>query len=239
MITLEDVAMIFGLQTHGLPVTGSTDHSKSGLENECMTQFSSTPGPNNHKGSRTKLAWFRTLKRRQHLTDPASRKIYVKCHIMYLFGTTLFSDKSEITVHWKYLPLLREFSHIHKFSCGSACLAQMYRSLSWASKYDCKDMDGPLPLFLSVWDAYSPNRIVPHVIPFEINDGADLWSATVSLICFKVVERHPTDRVRRQFGFHQDPPVEPMKLVASHNIVLTGPKNKNWTWNTKNGSYNG
>ncbi|RYR41266.1 hypothetical protein Ahy_A08g037672 [Arachis hypogaea] len=206
---------------------------------------------------------------------------------MYLFGTTLFSDKSEITVHWKYLPLLREFSHIHKFSCGSACLAQMYRSLSWASKYDCKDMDGPLPLFLvwswmrmpsigprwiqafhslatieqyknwttadvrrrlddlspdgirSVWDAYSPNRIVPHVIPFEINDGADLWSATVSLICFKVVERHPTDRVRRQFGFHQDPPVEPMKLVASHNIVLTGPKNKNWTWNTKNGSYNG
>ncbi|XLR32078.1 hypothetical protein S83_059978, partial [Arachis hypogaea] len=79
-----------------------------------------------------------------------------------------------------------------------------------------------------VWDAYSPNRIAPHLIPFEINDGAELWSATVPLICFETVEWHPTDRVRRQFGFQQDPPVEPMKLGASHNIVLTGPKNKNW-----------
>ncbi|QHN88000.1 uncharacterized protein DS421_16g559980 [Arachis hypogaea] len=35
-ITLEDVAMILGLRTDGLPVTGSTDHSTSGLENECL-----------------------------------------------------------------------------------------------------------------------------------------------------------------------------------------------------------
>ncbi|QHN92275.1 uncharacterized protein DS421_17g582280 [Arachis hypogaea] len=231
-ITLEDVAMIFGLQTHSLPFTGSTDHSTSGLENKCMTQFGIAPGLNSHKGSGVKLAWFRTLKRRQHLTNA-------------------------------YLPLLRDFSHIHKFSWGSACLAHMYRSLCRASRYDCKDIDSPMPLLLVwawlrlpsigplpmdtsfplarrrrlddlspdgfVWDAYSPNRITPHLIPFEINDGADLWSATVPLICFETVEWHPTDRVRRQFGFHQDPLVEHMKLGASHNIVLTGPKNKNWS----------
>ncbi|XP_057720148.1 serine/threonine-protein phosphatase 7 long form homolog [Arachis stenosperma] len=149
-ITLEDVAMIFGLRTHGLPVTGSTDHSTSGLENECMTQFGIAPGPNDHRGSGVKLAWFRTLKRRQHLTDTVSREIYVKCHIMCLFGTTLFSDKSGVSVHWKYLPLLRDFSQIHKFSWGSACLAHMYRSLCRASRYDCKDIDGPMPLLL-VW----------------------------------------------------------------------------------------
>ncbi|RYR21576.1 hypothetical protein Ahy_B03g066887 isoform D [Arachis hypogaea] len=118
-ITLEDVAMILGLRTDGLPVTGSTDHSTSGLENECLAQF-------------------------------VSKEIYVKCHIMCLFGTTLFSDKSGISVHWKYLPLLRDFSQIHKFSWGSACLAHMYRSLCRASRYDCKDMDGPLALLL-VW----------------------------------------------------------------------------------------
>ncbi|QHN80855.1 uncharacterized protein DS421_20g681770 [Arachis hypogaea] len=50
-------------------VTGSTDHSTSGLENECMTQFGIAPGPNDHRGSGVKLAWFGTLKRRQHLTD--------------------------------------------------------------------------------------------------------------------------------------------------------------------------
>ncbi|QHN83370.1 uncharacterized protein DS421_20g704190 [Arachis hypogaea] len=186
-ITLENVAMIFGLRTHGLPVTGSTDHSTSGLENECMTQFGIAPGPNDHRGSGVKLAWFRTLKRCQHLADA-----------------------------------------IHKFSWGSACLAHMYRSLGQASRYDCKDIDGPMPLLLVwawlrmssigslpmdtsfplvhrwhdyqsaieqykkwttadirrrlddlspdgfVWDAYSPNRIAPHLIPFEINDGAEL-----------------------------------------------------------------
>ncbi|XP_025611467.1 protein MAIN-LIKE 2-like [Arachis hypogaea] len=60
-ITLEDAAMIFGLRTHGLPVTGSTNHSTSGFENECMTQFGIAPDPNDHRGSGVKLAWFRTL----------------------------------------------------------------------------------------------------------------------------------------------------------------------------------
>ncbi|QHO24665.1 serine/threonine-protein phosphatase 7 long form homolog [Arachis ipaensis] len=148
--TLEDVAMIFGLRTHGLPITGSTDHSTNGLENECMTQFGIAPGPNDYRGSGVKLAWFRTLKRRQHLNGAVSREIYVKCHIMCLFGTTLFSDKSGISVHWKYLSLLRDFSQIHKFNWGSACLAHMYRSLCRASRYDCKDIDGPMSLLL-VW----------------------------------------------------------------------------------------
>ncbi|KAL4329189.1 hypothetical protein AHAS_Ahas13G0275200 [Arachis hypogaea] len=91
MITLEDVAMIFELRTHGLPVTGSTDHSTSGLENKCMTQFGSAPSPNDHR-SEIKLAWFRTLKWPQHLTD--------------------------------------------RFSWSSACLAHIYQSLCWVSRWN-------------------------------------------------------------------------------------------------------
>ncbi|KAL4316475.1 hypothetical protein AHAS_Ahas15G0288800 [Arachis hypogaea] len=117
MITLEDVAMIFGLQTDGLPVTESIDHNTSGLENECITQFGSAHRLNGHRRSRiNKLTWFRALKRRQHLTDQVNKKIYVKCHTVCLFVTTLFGDKSEIIVHWKYLSLLHDFSQIHKFS---------------------------------------------------------------------------------------------------------------------------
>ncbi|QHO08968.1 uncharacterized protein DS421_14g477240 [Arachis hypogaea] len=101
--------MIFGLQTHGFPITRSTNHSTSGLENECISQFGIAHGPNDHRGSGVKLAWFHTLKRRQHLTDA-----------------------------------------IHKFSWGSACLAHMYRSLCRTSRYDCKDIDGPISLLL-VW----------------------------------------------------------------------------------------
>ncbi|KAL4365624.1 hypothetical protein AHAS_Ahas07G0124700 [Arachis hypogaea] len=76
--------MIFRLRTHGLPVTESPDYSTSGLENECIAQFGSAPGPNRHRGSGIKMAWFRTLKRCQHLTDQISRKIYLKCHSVYL-----------------------------------------------------------------------------------------------------------------------------------------------------------
>ncbi|QHO42092.1 uncharacterized protein DS421_5g151280 [Arachis hypogaea] len=78
MITLEDVAMIFGLRTHGLPVTGSTDHNTSGLKNECMTQFGIAPVPNDHRRSGVKLVWFCTLKWRQHLTDACALEVFDK-----------------------------------------------------------------------------------------------------------------------------------------------------------------
>ncbi|QHN83371.1 uncharacterized protein DS421_20g704200 [Arachis hypogaea] len=71
-ITLEGIEMIFGLRTDGLLVTGSINHTISGLENECLARFGIAPGPNDHKGSRIKLAWFRTLKWHQHLTDQFS-----------------------------------------------------------------------------------------------------------------------------------------------------------------------
>ncbi|KAL4344178.1 hypothetical protein AHAS_Ahas11G0152400 [Arachis hypogaea] len=150
MITLEDVMMILGHRTHGQPVTGWTDSSTSGLENECLMQFGTALRPNDHKGSGIKLTWFRSLKRRLPLTDWVSKKMYVKCHIILLFGTILFCDKSGATVHLKFLLLLRQFSNIKKFSWGSACLAHMYRSLCQASRYECKDMDDPLVLF-HVW----------------------------------------------------------------------------------------
>ncbi|RYR56810.1 hypothetical protein Ahy_A05g022518 [Arachis hypogaea] len=130
-------------------MTESIDHNTSGLKNECMTQFSSAHRLNDRRRSGiNKLTWFHALKQRQHLTDQVNKKIYVKCHTVCLFVTALFSDKSEIIVHWKYLSLLYEFSQIHKFSWSSACLAHTYRSLCRASRYDCKDMDGPLALLL-------------------------------------------------------------------------------------------
>ncbi|XLV01406.1 hypothetical protein S245_015743, partial [Arachis hypogaea] len=51
-------------------------------------------------------------------------------------------------VHWKFLPLLREFGSIIQYSWGSACLAHLYRALCWASRVDCKEIDGPLTLLL-------------------------------------------------------------------------------------------
>ncbi|RYR32086.1 hypothetical protein Ahy_B01g057085 [Arachis hypogaea] len=92
-----------------------------------MTQFGIVPTAADHKGSSVKLAWFRTLKRRMQLDTALG-----------------------MTIHWKFLPLLRNFSDIRGFSWGSACLAHLYRALCRTSRYDCKEVDGPLAL-LCIW----------------------------------------------------------------------------------------
>ncbi|XP_072067048.1 serine/threonine-protein phosphatase 7 long form homolog [Arachis hypogaea] len=67
---------------------------------------------------------------------------------MLLIGTILFGDKSGAGVHWKFLPLLRDFVNIGQYSWGSALLAHLYRALCRASCYNCKEIDGPLTLLL-------------------------------------------------------------------------------------------
>ncbi|RYR04449.1 hypothetical protein Ahy_B06g084177 isoform F [Arachis hypogaea] len=44
------------------------------------------------------------------LTTHETMERYTRCHIMSLFGTTLFADKFGAGVHWKFLPLLRNIS---------------------------------------------------------------------------------------------------------------------------------
>ncbi|QHO23108.1 uncharacterized protein DS421_12g360780 [Arachis hypogaea] len=119
-VTLEDVALILGLRRMV----------------DC-------------RGSFIKLTWFRGLKDRLVLVDDIQIQRYVKCHIMLLFGTIVFGDKSGAGVHWKFLPLLRNFARIIQFSWGSACLAHLYRALCRTTRVDCKEIDGPLTLLLT------------------------------------------------------------------------------------------
>ncbi|XP_029153346.2 protein MAIN-LIKE 1-like [Arachis hypogaea] len=148
-VTLEDVAVILGLPTNGLPVTGPTMSSFEALEAECLHHFGVAPSKNECRGSFIKLTWFRGVRDRIVLNDDVSMQMYVKCHIMLLFGKVIFADKSGAGVHWKFLPLLRNFGQIIQFSWGSACLAHLYRSLCRATRVDCKEMDGPLTLLVS------------------------------------------------------------------------------------------
>ncbi|QHO51693.1 uncharacterized protein DS421_1g33090 [Arachis hypogaea] len=148
-VTLEDVALIYGLPTNGLPVTGPTLSSYEALEAECLDQFGVAPRQADCRESFIKLTWFRALKDRLVLVDDIQIQRYVKCHIMLLFGTVMFGDKSGVGVHWKFLPLLRNFAGIIQFSWGLACLAHLYRALCRATRVDCKEIDGPLTLLLA------------------------------------------------------------------------------------------
>ncbi|RYQ85839.1 hypothetical protein Ahy_B10g105466 [Arachis hypogaea] len=170
-MTLEDVALILSLPTNGLPVTGPTLSSYEALETECLDQFGVAPMKADCRGSFIKLVWFRALKDRLVLVDDIQIQRYVKCYIMLLFGTVMFGDKSASGVHWKFLPLLRNFAGIIQFSWGSACLAHLYRSLCRATRVDCKEIEGPLTLLLAwAWTRLpfiAPIPSNPQIFPIE------------------------------------------------------------------------
>ncbi|XP_072081205.1 serine/threonine-protein phosphatase 7 long form homolog [Arachis hypogaea] len=246
-VTLEDVALILGLSTNGLPVTGMTISSFEALEAECLHQFGVAPRKSDCRGSCIKLKWLRDLKERLQLTDENSIQRYV---------------------------------NIGQYSWGSACLTHLYRALCRASRYDCKEINGPLTLLLvwafirmpylaSVlreprsfplanrwrnwergdrrfrfitlahfrqafddlqegWVAYAVDRVDPDIIPAEIYMHSVVWSATVPLVSFECIEWHATDRFRRQFGFVQGVSHQEQNLDKAHGEVLTGSKNLNW-----------
>ncbi|RYR73394.1 hypothetical protein Ahy_A02g007735 [Arachis hypogaea] len=91
--------MILNLPINSLPVTGSTMGNFEAMEVECLHQFGVASRKTDCRGSFIKLTWFRDLKDRIVLTDDIHIQMYVKCHIMLLFGTILFRDKSGAAVH--------------------------------------------------------------------------------------------------------------------------------------------
>ncbi|KAL4394461.1 hypothetical protein AHAS_Ahas02G0154300 [Arachis hypogaea] len=74
-VSLEDVAIILGLPTNGIPVTKPTMSSFETLEVECLHHFGVTPRKTDCKGSFIKLTWIRGLKDRIVLTDDIQCKV--------------------------------------------------------------------------------------------------------------------------------------------------------------------
>ncbi|RYR21319.1 hypothetical protein Ahy_B03g066610 [Arachis hypogaea] len=177
---------------------------------------------------------------------------------MLLIGTILFGDKSGASVHWKFLPLLRDFGSIGQYSWGSACLAHLYRTLCRASRYDCKEIDGPLTLLLSwAWIR------LPYLAPLlrKLRNFLLANSVSVNLIIVVIVlvivilkwifvwvayavDRVDLDIISPDIYMHSvvwsaTVPLVTVRLCSgssssewnldkAHGEVLTGPKNLNW-----------
>ena len=58
--------------------------------------------------------------------------------------------------------------------------------------------------------------------------GRAVWTATVPLVCFHLVERHTPDRVVRQFGMIQEIPRDVDTDRVLHGIDLRGKIGVNW-----------
>ncbi|XP_015943954.1 serine/threonine-protein phosphatase 7 long form homolog [Arachis duranensis] len=204
-VTLEDVAHIFGLPIDGEPVSGWTDNSSDFVQSQSMAIFGRQPVLSRNSKSYIKLGWVRSIRDEEPLDTEESIRRYVRCKIFCLLGSTLFTDKSTAYAHAKYLPLLRDFERIHTYSWGSACLAHLYRALCRASRYDTKEMDGPLNLlFVWAWERMPCIAPVPrHILPLAEIPVAMRWSHSERSAAWleKTVEtfRHDIDYMQEGF----------------------------------------
>ena len=77
-------------------------------------------------------------------------------------------------------------------------------------------------MFFTMQFWWQPYAITTGYIPQDVKGWQAQWSATVSLVCFEIVEWHASDHVMRQFGIQQSIVAKPMRLKDSHNQNLRG-----------------
>ncbi|XP_072081080.1 serine/threonine-protein phosphatase 7 long form homolog [Arachis hypogaea] len=247
-VTLEDVAVIFGLPTNSIPVTGPTLSSYEALEVECLHHFGVAPRKTECRGSFVKLTWFRRLK--DHLVldnDIQIQRIRefswgLAClaHLYRALCRATRVDCKEIdgpltlllTWAWIRLPFLspipgnpRVFLLANRWrNWDRDERPYRYHSLAHYRRVLDDLQEGQF-----VWEAYAVDRIEAGVIPADIHHHSVIWSATMPLISFECIEWHASDRLRRQFGLSQGVPHQVRDLGDAHGEVLTGPKNEDWS----------
>ncbi|QHO48951.1 uncharacterized protein DS421_1g09790 [Arachis hypogaea] len=116
----------------------------------CITCFGREPSPQDHILGKVSIPWVRRCRDTEPCDTQESIERYVWEHIFCVLGMVVFLDKLTTSLNSKFLPLLRDFHRISAYSWGAVSLAHLYRSLCRTSRYNCKEMDGPLILFF-VW----------------------------------------------------------------------------------------
>ena len=121
-LTLQDVALQFGLPIDGRPVTGQTGYD---LGNMCATLLGARLEGPDIKSQRVWMSWLASLIRQRLPEDADEQSVQcrTRIYILLLIGGVLFPDTSGSHVHLMFLLLLEDFRVIHTYSWGLACLA--------------------------------------------------------------------------------------------------------------------
>ncbi|KAK5839051.1 hypothetical protein PVK06_007808 [Gossypium arboreum] len=124
-VTLEDVALQFGLPIDEDAVTGvSAIDEPAAL---CYSLLGSSPGDAESTFSELKFTWLKA--NFQHLSDNATEEQLVcaaRAYIMHIIGGVLMPNSNNNKVHIQYLPLLTDLRSVRSYSWGSAVLAMLY-----------------------------------------------------------------------------------------------------------------
>ncbi|CAL5079069.1 unnamed protein product [Urochloa decumbens] len=134
-VTLEDVAMLFGLPIDGQAVTGKIDADGWRDRVEMLLGVRPADPPEDAKDRKTTgvhSGWFS-----QHFNvpppvgaDDVVVERYARAWLWHLVGGFLFPDSSGNTISWMWLPIIgQEWDNIANYSWGTAALGWLYRQM--------------------------------------------------------------------------------------------------------------
>ncbi|KAF1877198.1 hypothetical protein Lal_00015860 [Lupinus albus] len=160
-ITLEDVSLQLGVNVNGLPIVGPTYFDWNEICEELLGKV--LGDEQDMRGCELKLTWlFDNFETLPSCPTQLQKEQFCRARILYMIGGELLPDKSNNRVHLMYLPLLRDLTRVHRYSWGSACLANLYREMCRATKPNAKAMCGCLTLLQS-WAWYRLPFLAPIV----------------------------------------------------------------------------
>ncbi|KAK9996213.1 hypothetical protein SO802_020899 [Lithocarpus litseifolius] len=222
-ITLQDVEVLLGLPVDGEAITGSTEKIWVTV---CQEFLGFQPVNNERKqldGQRILIK--RLLEQVADALPPNADEDqvhkYARCYILALLGDTIFVDKSGDRVHLMWVQQLEDLRNPRRWVWVPSKKnrpAHIFRD-----RYR-QQIASMLPGQV-VWQPYEADL---EDLPPWCVAGRAVWTATVPLVCFHLVELHTPDRVVRQFGMIQEIPRDVDTNIVLHRIDLRGKVGVNW-----------
>ena len=103
-------------------------------------------------GQSFKMDWLRSMfEPGSAVEDPEEVARCARVYLLYVFGCSLFSDKSGNRVPASWLEFLRDLGQVRSYAWGAAVLAYLYRQLGSASIYKTRQCGGYMTLLEVRW----------------------------------------------------------------------------------------
>ncbi|CAN1154147.1 Serine/threonine-protein phosphatase 7 long form homolog, partial [Linum perenne] len=191
-ITLEDVEILTGLLTQGLPVLVAPDERSTSAI--CEQWLGVQPPPRAIQGTTVRVSWVKGLFDR--LPDEAPEEVvtyHARAFTWVLLGGVLLADRSGDHIPVHILPLVGDPQVACTYSWGSAVLAWLYKVMGRAAFFTSGSLRGTgdiggFTLLVELWALERFPRIAERYI-----DGGDLPvddSIPRGMRWLPIIERH-------------------------------------------------
>ncbi|CAN1122165.1 Protein MAIN-LIKE 2 [Linum perenne] len=191
-ITLEDVEVLTGLPTDGVPVTVAVDIRPPGAV--CEELFGIQPPARSCTGQSVKISWVKGVFNRLPASAPADVVIrYARAYTRVLLRAILLADRTGDLIPVHLLRLIGDSAVASTFSWGSAVLAWLYKAMGRAAFFTAGSQRGTGDLggFTLLVQLWALERF-PHIADRYIAGGDPPDADTVprGVPWMSVIQRH-------------------------------------------------